>query len=99
MFWKQGDLYPPLVGDLNADVTGATVQAIIRKVHGTTVLTKSCTLTDAVNGIVTASDWVVPETDLEGAYHVEFKVTFAGGKIERFPQRSYKELIIRPKVG
>jgi len=99
VFLKQGDLYPPLVGDLNADVTGATVQAIIRKVHGTTVLTKSCTLTDAVNGIVTAADWVAPETDIPGTYAIEFKVTFAGGAIQRFPQRSYKELVIRPKVG
>jgi len=96
---KQGDLYPPLVGDLNADVSGATVQAIIRRVHTTTVLTKSCTLTDAVNGIVTAATWVAPETDIPGTYKVEFKVTFAGGAIQRFPQGSEKDLIIRPKVG
>jgi hypothetical protein len=99
VFLKQGDLFPPVVGDLNADVTGATVQVILRKAHSSTVITKSCTLTDAVNGIVTAANWAAGETDIVGTYWVEFKVTFAGGAIERFPQRSYRELIIRPKVG
>jgi hypothetical protein len=99
MFIKQGDLYPPLVIDTNANVTGATsLVAKMRKVHGTTVITKTLTATDAVNGILSYT-WVAPDTDVPGTYLVEAIVTFAGGAIQRFPQRSYLEVVIRPKVG
>lgn len=98
MYLKQGDLSPALTGDLNADVTGATVVAVLRKQHGTTVLTRTCTITDGPTGIVTYQ-WVAGDTDIAGTYSVEFKVTYAGGAIQRFPQRSYRELTIKPKVG
>lgn len=99
MFLKQGDLYPPLVIDTNADVTGATsLIAKLRKVHGTTVTTKTLTATDASNGILSYT-WVAGDTDTPGTYLVEAIVTFASGAIQRFPQRSYLELVIRPKVG
>ena len=99
MFLKQGDLYPPLVIDTNADVTGAaSLIAKLRKVHGTTVSTKTLTATDAPNGILSYT-WLAGDTDVPGTYHVEAIVTFASGAIQRFPQRSYLEVVIRPKVG
>ncbi|MGH2376205.1 MAG: hypothetical protein ACRDIC_22410 [bacterium] len=33
-----------------------------------------------------------------GAYRAEFVVTFADARIERFPQRFYLELMVKPKV-
>jgi hypothetical protein len=99
VFIKQGDLYPPLVIDTNADTTGATsLVAKIRKVHGSTVLTKTLTNTTPLEGILTYN-WVAPDTDVPGTYLVEAIVTFASGAIQRFPQRSYLEVVIRPKVG
>lgn len=99
MFLKAGDLSPPLKIDTNADVTGATsLLAKIRRVHTGTVVTKTLTATDAPNGIL-EYQWVAPDTDVPGTYQVEAVVTFAGGKIQRFPQRSHLELHIRPKVG
>jgi len=99
VFLKQGDLYPPLVIDTNADVTGATsLIAKLRKVHGTTVSTKTLTATDAPNGILSYT-WLAGDTDVPGTYQVEAIVTFASGAIQRFPQRSYLEVVIRPKVG
>lgn len=99
MYLKQGDLYPPLVIDTNANVTGATsLLAKIRRVHQVTVLSKTLTATDAPNGILSYS-WVAGDTDTPGTYLIEAFVTFAGGAIQRFPQRSYLELVIRPKVG
>lgn len=99
MWLKQGDLAPNLVIDTNADVTGATsLVAKLRKVHGTTVTTKTLTATDAPNGILSYT-WVAGDTDVPGTYLVEAIVTFASGAIQRFPQRSYLELVIRPKVG
>lgn len=96
---KQGDLYPPLVFDTNADTTGASsLVAKLRKVHGTTVITKTLTNTTPSEGILTY-DWVAGDTDVPGTYLVEAIVTFADGTIQTFPQRSYLELQIRPRVG
>ena len=97
-YLKQGDLYPKLTGDLNADVTGATVTAKLRRYHDTTTMSKTCTIVDGPTGIV-EYQWLAGETDVAGTYLVEFLVAFAGGIPQRFPQRSYRELIIKPKVG
>jgi hypothetical protein len=100
MYLKQGDLYPPLTIDTNADVTGATSKvAKMRCVGTSTVITKTLTTTgDPTQGIL-AYTWVAPDTDVAGTYLVEAIVTFASGAIQRFPQRSYLEVIILPKVG
>lgn len=100
MFLKQGDLAPKLRIDTNADVTGATsLLAKIRKVHGTTVMSKTLTVSGPATDGILEYQWVAPDTDVSGTYLVEAVVTFAGGAIERFPQRSNLELIINPKVG
>lgn len=98
MYLKAGDLAPKLIGDLNADVTGATVVAKLRRVHTAVTMSKTCTLDDATNGIV-SYQWVAGDTDVPGSYIVEFLVTFSGGTPQRFPQRSYREISILPKVG
>jgi hypothetical protein len=98
LYLKQGDLAPKLIGDLNADVNGATVVAKLRRVHTTTTMSKTCSITDATNGIV-EYQWIAGDTDVPGSYIVEFLVTFSGSIPERYPQRSYRELSILPKVG
>lgn len=98
MILKQGDLAPKLQFDLNADLTGATVVAKIRRLHQNSVLTKTLTVTDAAQGLC-EYQWVAGDTDTVGTYHVEVLVTFAGSIPERFPQQFDRELIIRPKVG
>lgn len=100
MFLKQGDLAPKLRIDTNADVTGATsLLAKIRKVHGTTTMSKTLTVSGPATDGILEYQWVAPDTDVPGTYLVEAVVTFAGGAIQRFPQRSDLELIILPKVG
>ena len=99
MFIKQGDLYPPLVIDTNADVTGATAVAKLRRRHQTTVLSKTLTISgDPTLGVLSYT-WLAGDTDTVGTYEVEAVVTFAGGAIQRFPQRSDLEFHILPKVG
>jgi len=95
---KQGDLAPKLQLDVNADLTGATVVAKIRRFHQSTVLTKTLTVTDAPNGLC-EYQWVSGDTDTVGTYHIEVLVTFSGAIPERFPQGYNRELLIRPKVG
>ena len=95
---KQGDLAPKLQLDLNADLTGATVVAKIRRLHQSTVLSKTLTVTDAAQGLC-EYQWVAGDTDVQGTYLIEVLVTFSGSIPQRFPQRFDRELLIGPKVG
>ena len=95
---KQGDLAPKLQLDLNANLTGATVVAKIRRVHQSTVLSKTLTVTDAANGLC-EYQWVAGDTDVVGTYLIEVLVTFSGSIPQRFPQRFDREMVIGPKVG
>jgi len=95
---KVGDLAPKLQFDLNANLTGATAVAKIRRAHQSTVLTKTLTVTDAPNGIC-EYQWVAGDTDTPGTYYIEVLVTFSGAIPERFPQRFNRELLIKEKVG
>lgn len=82
-----GDTAPALTGTTNADLTGATLAAHIRKPDGT-VLTKTATATDAVNG-AWSSAWAAGELDQHGRHMVELQVTFAGGLIQTFGPTYY----------
>jgi hypothetical protein len=95
---KQGDTYPPARFDLNADISGAS-SVLFRMMHldGTAFLSEDATVEDAANGIG-RYDWQAGNTDTPGAYRCEVVVTFAGGAIQRFPQRSYLEVIVSPQV-
>jgi hypothetical protein len=97
---KQGDLAPALVIDTNANVTGAISKvAKIRRRHGGPVMTKALTTVgDATLGVLTYQ-WVAPDTDVAGTYEIEALITFADGRVQRFPGDSDLELIIEEKVG
>ena len=97
---KQGDLAPKLTINTNADVTGATSKvAKMRRWHTTTVLTKTLTTV----GDPTLGDleyqWVAPDTDIAGNYYVEAVITYADGRVQRFPGGHHLEFRIGPKVG
>jgi hypothetical protein len=97
---KQGDTAPKAQFDLNADVTGATSSLfrLKRMVTGLFVMSRTVTWTDAANGIG-EYQWVSPtDTNLltPGAYLGEVVVTFADGRVERFPQRWDLEVVIKP---
>jgi hypothetical protein len=106
MHLKAGDTAPAFTADTNADLTGASAVVRISKLDGTSVLSRTCTITDATNGIV-SYQWVAgaaPTGDnaviaTPGAYHAEVLVTFAGGAIERFPQASWLELLVKPAIS
>jgi hypothetical protein len=101
MYLKSGDTAPAFVADLNANITGATVSVRFSKLNGTFVMVRSGVITDGPTGIVTYQ-WVAPGDNVliatPGAYRADVMVTFAGGAIERFPQRSYLEVVVRPAV-
>lgn len=96
---RKGDLFPPLVIDTNADVTGATAVAKLRRKHQSTVMTKTLSLSATPTDGILTYDWVAGDTDVPGTYLVQAVVTFAGGAIQTFPQRSHLELIIKEDLA
>jgi hypothetical protein len=102
MFLKAGDTAPAFVADTNADLTGATTIVRFSDLNGAMVLSRSGTLDgDPVQGKV-KYQWVAANDgaliNTVGAYRAEVIVTFAGGLVERFPQRSWLEVIVRPAI-
>jgi hypothetical protein len=102
LYLKTGDTAPAFTADLNADITGATVRSVrFSKLDGTFVMVRTLTVVDAPTGIVTYQ-WVAPGDNAliatPGAYRADIMITFAGGAIERFPQRSYLEVIVKAAV-
>jgi hypothetical protein len=79
------------------NLTGATVVGYIY--HSPTgVFLSSGTATvvgDATLGNVSLA-LSAGQTAAPGGYFVEWKVTFAGGAIQRFPGSSYNEIVIDP---
>jgi hypothetical protein len=101
MYLKTGDTSPAFTADLNANITGATVSIRFSKLNGTFVMVRTGTITDATNGIVTYQ-WVAANDGAlinnPGAYQADVMVTFGGGLVETFPQRSYLEVIVKQDV-
>jgi hypothetical protein len=98
MFLKVGDTAPAFTADTNADLTGASCSVKFYKLDGTLVFSRTGTVTDAPNGIV-SYQWVAANDasliNAVGAYRAEVKATFAGGQVETFPQRSMLEVVVR----
>lgn len=90
MTWTivEGDTAPLLTATLSTEtgaqsLSGATVECTAR--IGAVSVTKSATVTDAANGVVTV--------DFEGALpagvgNARFKVTFGSGKVRYFPSET-----------
>jgi hypothetical protein len=106
VFLKAGDTYPPFIADTNADLTGATTLVKISKLDGSSVLSRTGVISDAPGGLTNERvtyQWVAANDAAlitnPGAYRAEVLVTFAGGAVERFPQRSWLEVIVRPAIA
>lgn len=92
---KAGDTAPDLTADLNADVTGATVTYRIMKLNRVFAATGTVTVDNAATGLVRIPGSALAALAV-GGYYVEFRVVYAGGAIQRFPQGSYLELMVKP---
>ncbi len=77
------------------DVTGATIVfTMFKKGRANPKVNKaSVTLTNASSGIVTYS-WVAADTNEAGEFLGEFQVTYAGSRIQTFPNREEDRLIV-----
>ena len=95
-FWiKKGDTGPPLqvlcedeTGD-PIDVTGATVKFSMQDESSVNKI--SLASGNVVDGPIGKIEyvWQAVDTDTEGIYFGEFRVTFSGGEIITFPNYTY----------
>lgn len=103
MILKAGDTAPKATatlmnGTTPVDLTGAAVLMRVKSVPTDRfVMSKTATIPSPTEGTV-EYQWITGDIALlpAGAYFIEWVVTFAGGLIQRFPQPSNNELIVRP---
>lgn len=75
-------------------LTGATVRFIAKDRSNSAVkIDAAATLTDAANGQL-EYQFVAADTDVAGAYDVEWEVTFSDTTIQTFPTRRYDRLLV-----
>lgn len=96
---KQNDTSPSLQATLKdasntgVDLSGATVVFRMNSVDGVVKVESNMTIVDADNGVV-RYDWQSGDTDTNGTYLVEFRVTYVDGKVETFPNTERLSLIV-----
>jgi hypothetical protein len=103
---KQNDTSPSLRaalkdGDnLAIDLTGATVRFHMKSLEDNTVVVDAdaTVVVPSVSGIV-QYDWDNGDTATAGSYQGEFEVTFAGGAIETFPNKTNISISIKPELN
>lgn len=103
----QGDRLPSITATLidasgvAVNLTGLSVTFKMRlSDESRPAITGGATITDAINGKV-RYDWASGDTDTPGLYLVTWAVTFAGPKIESFPNSRAKRvsLEILPRLA
>jgi hypothetical protein len=101
VYWKKGDTAPAiaeqLFDGLNAPVNLAGAAVRFRawgQGAASAEVDAVATITDAALGKVSYTP-VAADTDTPGAYLVDWRVTFGGGAIEKFPNSDWQKLLIK----
>lgn len=102
-FWlKTGDLKPSLTStlvdatDTPVDLTGATVEFVMRLIDGDVTITGAATVTDPAGQVL--YEWQPGDTDVPGGYSSEFIVTFVGGAQGSFPNQTWDRIAILERL-
>ena len=102
---KKGDTGPRLLYALSPaaeiDLTGATVRFSMRsRVSGTVRISRAAAV--IVTATVTptvAYDWQTADTAVAELCDAEFEVTYAGGKIETFPNTGFIAVVVTDDIA
>ena len=98
---KRGDTSPALRYALlpeSVSLVGATVRFQMRLRGGATVIDRPAEVQSLFQPAVVAHNWDPGETDIVGRYEAEFRVTYADGTIETFPNLGFIEVFVTEDV-
>ena len=85
---KEGDVVP---------IIGASVEFIMQAADGTNKVTANAVVNDGAAGDV-QYNWVVNDTDTLGYFEAQFRVTFADGRVETFPNSECMQVYIKERL-
>jgi len=94
---KRGDTSPALRFALlpeSVSLVGAVVRFQMRLRGGATVIDRPSEIQSVFQPAVVAHAWAPGETDIAGRYEAEFRVTYADGTIETFPNHGFIDVVI-----
>lgn len=101
---KRGDTYPPLRVTMTdstlapVDLTDCTVKfRMVNSDMEVVIADKAATVVNAVAGIVEYV-WAAGDTDVAGYFQGEFEVSGWSGKVGRFPNYTFEEIIITDRL-
>jgi hypothetical protein len=94
---KRGDTSPALRFALlpeSVSLVAATVRFQMQPRGGPTVIDREAKIQNVFQPAVVAHAWDPGETDTAGRYEAEFRVTYADGAIETFPNHGFIDVLI-----
>lgn len=110
-FIKKGDTYPNITTLLSdeagpVNLTGCTVDFIMSQAGVNNLMIDSPAVVLDQNQVPNVGKcyyvWQTTDTDVEGTYNVEWRVTFPSGKIATFPRSkkpdNFNKVVIQPVV-
>lgn len=104
---KRGDTVPPLQAQLiGVDgkpvplAVGDAVKFVMKPLLAGSpgAISRTATVVDLPTGVV-EYQWVDGDTDFEGVYGAEFRVTFLDGTVESFPNNEYIDVRVLPDLA
>jgi hypothetical protein len=98
---KRGDTAPAIryaLEPATVDLTGATVRFQMRARNGSVILDVGALVVTATGTPTVEYSWQAGDTATAGLYEAEFRVTYADGKIETFPNGGFIRVGINQDV-
>lgn len=96
---KRNDTSPAIAQQLlngsgvAVDLTGASVRFHMSSSAGVLIVDAAATIDVAATGMV-SYQWQAADTALSGTFSQEWEVTYAGGRIETFPNNKHNTIVI-----
>ena len=88
---KRGDTSPAIrfaLKPVTNDIGGSLVQFQMRSRSGVVIVDQPALIVSDLPPVV-QYNWVAPDTDTAGVFEAEFRITYADGGIETFPNSGF----------
>ena len=100
-FIKRGDTSPTLrfaLKPATIDIDGSAVQFQMRSRSGALVVDAPAVIVAGLPPVVQYT-WTAPDTAIAGLYDAEFRITYADGGVETFPNTSFIPIRVMEDVN